>query len=234
MKRLLTIYKKLRALPEGRVLLAFFVLLILSFSIIALGFVQSARTGEALTGVLLFNTFGGRAAAIALCVKENLSFWQTVSYNMLLETLNLFFMYALFVLSYNQAIQIEKFRFLRVLKRANENIGKGAEKYRSRIEKFGWIGLFVFVMIPLPVTGPVVGSISGYLMRMSIRKNFSAVIGGCFVSVVIWTKFLHHIQKYEHGIQIIFGIILIGALIFCSKFIGDFYHKMIRPALKEP
>ncbi len=59
---------------------------------------------------------------------------------------------------------------------------KGTEKI---IQKYGFIGLMVFVMIPLPFTGAYMGTISAYLFRFEQRKAFLAVSLGVTISCVI-------------------------------------------------
>lgn len=59
---------------------------------------------------------------------------------------------------------------------------KGTEKV---VNKYGFIGLMLFVMIPLPFTGAYMGTISAYLFRFNQRKAFLAVSLGVTISCVI-------------------------------------------------
>lgn len=59
---------------------------------------------------------------------------------------------------------------------------KGTEKV---VQKYGFIGLMLFVMIPLPFTGAYMGTISAYLFRFEQRKAFLAVSLGVTISCVI-------------------------------------------------
>lgn len=55
------------------------------------------------------------------------------------------------------------------------------------IQKFGFLGLVLFVMIPLPGTGVYAGSIASYLFKMEKKRAFVAnTIGIFFSSVLIW------------------------------------------------
>ena len=57
----------------------------------------------------------------------------------------------------------------------------------SKIQKHGFWGLILFVMIPLPGTGVYAGSIATYLFKIERRKAFLAnTIGIFFSSVIIW------------------------------------------------
>lgn len=68
-----------------------------------------------------------------------------------------------------------------VARRAKTNAQKG-------IEKFGFWGLMVFVMIPLPGTGVYAGTIAAYIFRFERKKAFIAnTIGITLSSVIVWT-----------------------------------------------
>ncbi|MGB5554500.1 MAG: small multi-drug export protein, partial [Flavobacteriaceae bacterium] len=58
----------------------------------------------------------------------------------------------------------------------------------DKIQKFGFLGLILFVMIPLPGTGVYAGSIAAYLFKMEKQKAFWAnAIGIYFSSVIVWS-----------------------------------------------
>lgn len=57
----------------------------------------------------------------------------------------------------------------------------------DKIKKYGFWGLMLFVMIPLPGTGVYAGSIATYLFKVEKTKAFSAnVIGIFFSSLIVW------------------------------------------------
>ncbi len=57
----------------------------------------------------------------------------------------------------------------------------------NKIQKYGFWGLMVFVMIPLPGTGVYAGSIATYLFKIEKSKAFTAnVIGIFFSSLIVW------------------------------------------------
>ncbi|UCG82093.1 MAG: small multi-drug export protein [Dehalococcoidia bacterium] len=60
---------------------------------------------------------------------------------------------------------------------------------RGRIvEKYGAIGLTLFVAVPLPVTGAWTGSIVAFLLGMKFRKAFPAIVLGVFIAGIIVTS----------------------------------------------
>lgn len=65
------------------------------------------------------------------------------------------------------------------------------KKTGTSIEKYGFWGLMIFVMIPLPGTGAYLGTIAASVFKIDRRKAFWAVSLGVFVSCVIMTVAAH-------------------------------------------
>lgn len=58
----------------------------------------------------------------------------------------------------------------------------------DKLEKYGYWGLALFVMIPLPGTGVYAGSIAAYLFKMDVKKAFYAnAIGITISSLIVWS-----------------------------------------------
>ncbi|WP_298996413.1 COG2426 family protein [Flagellimonas sp. S174] len=57
----------------------------------------------------------------------------------------------------------------------------------NKIERFGFLGLVLFVMIPLPGTGVYAGSIASYLFKIERKQAFLANTTGIFFSsLIVW------------------------------------------------
>jgi uncharacterized membrane protein len=56
---------------------------------------------------------------------------------------------------------------------------------KPKVDKYGFWGLFLFVAVPLPVTGAYTGTILAWLLGMDWRKAFPAVGLGVIVAGVI-------------------------------------------------
>lgn len=153
------------------------------------------------------HTLGGRAAGIGLCIMGEFSVFWTIVYNFYLEILIVCFAYAIFILSINNYI---KFKWVT---RSTVKAMKNAARHKDKIEKYGWIGLFLFVMAPLPVTGPVMGAIIGYLLKVSVPRNFSAIFPGTLAAIIIWVLCFDFLEQHLHIIQyVIIGIIAVVLL----------------------
>ncbi len=61
------------------------------------------------------------------------------------------------------------------------------EKKKGIVEKYGYIGLTMFVAIPLPVTGAWTGTLLAFLLRLSKLKSFIAIAAGVCIAATIVT-----------------------------------------------
>jgi len=58
----------------------------------------------------------------------------------------------------------------------------------DKLQKYGFVGLALFVMIPLPGTGVYAGSIATYLFKMERKKAYIAnCIGITISSIIVWS-----------------------------------------------
>ncbi|MBU8910853.1 MAG: small multi-drug export protein, partial [Desulfobacterales bacterium] len=166
--------------------------------------------------VFLAHTFGGRAAGIGLCILNGFTALPTILFNFYIEVLIVCFTYAGFVLSTTNYLRNEW-----LIKFMARLTGKALEQ-KDKIKPFGWIGIFLFVMAPLPVTGPVVGSIIGYMLRLSLFRNFSATFLGTLTAIIVWFYCFDFLEQRFHMIQYLFGLIVIIVLIPYLKKIKNF------------
>ena len=76
-------------------------------------------------------------------------------------------------------------------RRAKSGAGKNVKKY-------GFWGLMLFVLIPLPGTGVYAGTIAGYLFGLDRKKAFLANSIGIFIScVIVWLSTLAAIGSFN-------------------------------------
>lgn len=76
--------------------------------------------------------------------------------------------------------QLYKKHSIKLSRRAKNIVG-------NSISKYGFWGLMIFVMIPLPVTGAYMGSIAAILFKIPGKKAFSAISLGVIISCLIVT-----------------------------------------------
>ena len=59
------------------------------------------------------------------------------------------------------------------------------EKHKGQIEKFGYLGVILFVGIPLPGTGAWTGALIASVLEMDRKKTFLSILAGVFIASVI-------------------------------------------------
>ena len=64
-------------------------------------------------------------------------------------------------------------------------LDKKVEKHKGQIEKFGYLGVVLFVGIPLPGTGAWTGSLIASVLELDRKKTFGAVLIGIFIASII-------------------------------------------------
>ena len=62
-----------------------------------------------------------------------------------------------------------------------------AMKKSDSIKKYGYVGLILFVGIPLPGTGAWTGSLLAVLLNLDKKKSFVCILAGVFLASVIMT-----------------------------------------------
>ena len=209
--------QKLFNTTEGRIFLTGLMLSLLL--LITIGYFTYIDIGTAKTLTLAFfaHTFGGRAAGIGLCIMQGFGPVITIAYNFYLEVLIVCFAYSIFVLTTNN--------YIRVMWVANliERLTQKAVEQKDKVQSFGWIGLFIFVMLPLPVTGPAMGSVIGYMLGINLFKNFSAIGSGTLAAIIVWFFCFDFLEQRFHVIQYVFAAIVILALLSHRKAIIKFF-----------
>jgi uncharacterized membrane protein len=66
-------------------------------------------------------------------------------------------------------------------------VERARKKLSTGVEKWGWLGIAVFVAIPLPLTGAWTGTLGAWVLGVSRRKTMLAVVLGVVTAGVIVT-----------------------------------------------
>lgn len=65
------------------------------------------------------------------------------------------------------------------------SIRKKADKNKGKIEKYGYLGLILFVGIPIPGTGAWTGCLVASLLNLDRKKSFLCTIAGIIIASII-------------------------------------------------
>lgn len=69
----------------------------------------------------------------------------------------------------------------------NKTLEHARHKIRKKLEKYGYLGLMIFVAIPLPVTGAYTGTLGAWALGLSKRKSFAYIALGVIIAGIIVT-----------------------------------------------
>lgn len=175
---------EVRILGLGLVLTA---LMLVAFGIGWQLFPERILSYAAMTGL---NLVIGRAAGMSFGYASGFGHAQVVPLNMLVESIQVLVVYPLFVLSMRQLIRVPRLQvFLSRMHHA-------ASAHGGSVRKFGIVGLFVFVFVPFWMTGPVVGSIIGFLIGLRPWVNVSVVLGATYVAIGVWALLLNELSAW--------------------------------------
>ena len=191
----------------GRVLVTGFLLTALFLVFVIIGIVQGEPKAKVAFVVFITHCVGSRAGGIGLCLLNGFDPIPTIALNFYQECLIVCYTYAGFVLSTSGIFKAAW------IKRYMDKLKEKAEEKKDKIERWGWIGIFVFVMTPLPVTGPVVGTIIGYMLRMRLFSNFSAAGLGTLTANVAWCYGFDFLEHRFAMLQYVFAAICVVIII---------------------
>ena len=184
-----------------------------------------------LSSTAIVHIMGGRALGIAACLSADISLFYTILYNFFLEIVIVLIAYGIVVLIMRNIIQPKLFRS------AAKQAELAARDQKTNIKKYGSIGLFLFVMLPFFMTGPVIGSIIGYLLNYKAINNFLIVFSGTLSSILIYAlignNLINHINQYvqidlvKKWAAIIVGILIVLFLIYHLKTVKAYLDEEI-------
>jgi uncharacterized membrane protein len=78
------------------------------------------------------------------------------------------------------------FYFKPIEKMYNRHVERTQKKIHKYVEKYGWLGVAIFIGIPLPGSGVYSGALASYVLGLSFRKFMvSAVIGVIIAGIIV-------------------------------------------------
>jgi uncharacterized membrane protein len=212
--------------PEGCVLLVGVGLALIYTLWLGVMFIISPDRAQLLVAMTATAIMFGRAAAMAFGYTALLGHGTVIPISMILETVMVLIIYPLFVFSWRHLL------VLKWLRRFFDRIQKSAEANQDKVRRYGIIGLFAFVWFPFWMTGPVVGSVIGFLMGLPVWINMTVVLAGTYVAIFGWAFFLHTLNQQIASYSPYAAAILFVALIIII-IAGHFLQRTIHENKKS-
>ncbi len=196
-----------RRSPEHGILAAGAVLAFTYVGCLAATYFSMPEHFQAFVGLPITHIFFGRAAGISLGYALDYGFIPVVAVNLAIETVEVLLFYPMFVLSVRRFIVID------MLARLMERMHRTAEANQALIRRWGIPGLFCFVFIPFWMTGPLIGSVIGYLLGLRTWVNMTAVLGGTWFAILVWAGLLGGVQSRLAALSPLAPLLLVVVVI---------------------
>ncbi len=196
---------------EGRLLLLGVALAFIYTFWLGIKLLLSPEESQLLIGMTATGLLFGRAFAMWFGYSLGLGHHTVIPICIIIETILVLIFYPLFVFSWRHLLVINR------LKNVFERIQKSAETHKDKVQKYGVIGLFVFVWFPFWMTGPVVGSVIGFLLGLRIWLNMTVVLTGTCAAIFGWAfllrQFHNHVASYSSYAAMILMAVLVVIII---------------------
>jgi uncharacterized membrane protein len=212
----------LLASPEGRLLLAGATLAFVYIFWLGIKLLFSPpEESHLLIGITAIGLLFGRATAMAFGYTVEMGHSTVIPICIIIETILVLIFYPLFVFSWRHLLVIKS------LKNIFERTQKSAEKHKDKVQRYGVIGLFLFVWFPFWMTGPVVGSVIGFLLGLKVWLNMTVVIAGTCAAIFGWAFFLRqlHDQVASHSS---YAAMVLTSLLIAVVIVGHLLHRTLR------
>jgi uncharacterized membrane protein len=165
---------------EGRILAVGVVLAWLLVIALGIGWLYQPEWTVVFAAMTGLNLLVGRAAGMSFGYANGLDHLVVIGSNVIVETIQVLVIYPLFVLSWRNLVDVRRLhRFLVRMRRS-------AEASEAQVARYGMVGLFLFVFMPFWMTGPVVGSVIGFLIGLKARQNLLTVLAATYLAIGIW------------------------------------------------
>jgi len=213
--------KTLLTSPEGRLLLTGVALAFIYTFWLAVMLLVSPQNSQIFVAMTATQVMFGRAAAMAFGYSLGLEHRQVIPVCMTIETILVLIFYPLFVFSWRHLLVVNW------LKNIFERIRKTAEARKPIVRKYGIISLLAFVWFPFWMTGPLIGSVIGFMLGLRVWVNISIVLSGTYLAIVGWALFLKQFHKSIASYSP-YATMVLMALLVIIIIIANLLHKTLK------
>ncbi len=198
------------------------VLLFIEICIVIVLFVLKSSLALKLVSMVTAFHIGGRLAIIGAGLEFNFS-----TATIILIILTYLTAFLLIMLSVIGFLWVKAKEF-KLFKKFVETRMKKAEKRAEKMKKWSWIGIVVFVWMPFPMTGAIMGFLIARAEGYKTMPSLTIAIPSMWVGVVCWTIWFDGlykiIERIGHGLTTYLTFFLV-ALPFISSLTGMVIKK---------
>lgn len=147
--------------------------------------------GRALLKILNYHVFSGAPVSAMNGAKYScLEFYENFIFNGFITIAIISFFNTLFSLSCRKVFQLP------FLHSTFQDIKTDAKRQKKTWARFGIPGVFFFVFIPMPLTGPVVGSLLARFIGLKYWGMLGTVIAASLTSIAAWGYAAERVEEY--------------------------------------
>lgn len=169
---------------EGRILLLGLGLAISGLVVVGIEAYWSMPTSRIIGAMAFTNILFGRAVSMSIGYAGGYGHSLVMPVNMWVETVLVLLFYPVFVMSMRKLVQFHW------LKNILDRTHAAAERHHHKVRRYGIVGLFMFVWFPFWMTGPVVGSVIGYLLGFPAWLTLMVVLVSTYIAIAGWAYLL--------------------------------------------
>lgn len=140
--------------------------------------------GMALWRAVAVEMVAGREAAIPIALGGGVPRWMVAQVSATQDIGVVCLAYPLFLRMMHHFRDRENWLMTRL-----RRIQKDADEHRGVVHRWGGFGIFLFMLVPFLVNGPLVGAIAGRLTGLNTRDLMLPVVAATVISAVAWTYF---------------------------------------------
>lgn len=178
------VWRHLFRTAEGHILLLGIAIALAG--LVGMGFIafMSPQTSEIIGAMSFTSLVFGTVVSMSIGYAAGYGHVLVIAVNMWIEAVVVLLFYPVFVLSVRKLVELP------MLKGYIERTQAIAERHHEKVRRYGVVGLFIFVWIPFWMTGPVVGSVIGYMLGFPAWLTLMVVIAGTFMTLLVWAYLL--------------------------------------------
>lgn len=203
---------------EGQILLLGLLLLGGYFVLVMLCAIFYSNYFQQVLSITITNVIFGRMAGLSIGVASQMDTTFLVLFNFFIESIMVLILYPLFVFSWKKLDFVSYPPLSRYLEHSKHN----ANKYQPLIQRYGIIGLVLFVLTPFAMTGPVVGSFVGYLIGFSHKLTLAIVLSSTFIAIIVW---VYLIKNFEEQLVAYSDVLMIGLFVAIAVLLLWYFIK---------
>lgn len=182
--------RALAASGEGWILRVGLLLTAVLLVVFAIGWAQWPERTHLFAAMTVLNLVIGRAAGMSFGYASGMGHAEVIATNVVVESIQVLIVYSLFALSWQHLLDV------RVLRPFMSQLHATASARHDAVRRFGIAGLFLFVFTPFWMTGPVVGSIVGFLLGLRPVVNLTVVLLATYVAIGVWALLLNQFSDW--------------------------------------